>query len=83
MTSLKVNSMENRECFIKVVQPAIWFMVTIAFDGRRLSIQGSGRGCIGQISGELRKLIDDSLQIVQGSRLIARPRNWSVSLPRY
>ena len=67
MTSLKVNSMGNKECFIKVVQPAIWFMVTIAFDGRRLSIQGSGRGCIGQISGELRKLIDDKPCILRFS----------------
>ncbi len=59
--------MENNECYIRLVIPAPRFAVTIAFNGQRLSIMGDYHGCSGQISGELRELIDDKPDILKFS----------------
>lgn len=50
--------MESEECFVRIVHPAIRFIVTIALCGKRLSLMGNYYQCSGQISGELRKLVD-------------------------
>lgn len=50
--------MTDKECFARIITPASFFTVTISLYGKRLALMGSFRGCNGQISGELRKLID-------------------------
>jgi len=57
--------MECNESYVRFIHPAPRFVVTIMFSGQRLSMMGDFIGCSGQISGELRRLIDKKPEVLK------------------